>query len=708
MATVARPDDRTTTGRSTAGRLRLPLAAVLAVGLLGLTGCDLPAGFHDYVVFDGLNRPTSVEFSPDGRVFVTEKRGRAQGVRRPRRPHPHRGRRPPHERLQQLGPRHARARAPPRLPRHPRLYVAYTYDALPGGTAPRWGAAGRRQRRVPEPARRDGHGLRGRRPRLPPAAGGDVWPAPSTSWSRTGAASTPATPSATLAFGADGALYAGGGDGASFNWADHGQRGRPTRAATRTARAVRCESQDLRTDGRPVGLERHHHPHRPHHRRGAALQPAGGSPRRQRPPHRRPRAAQPVPVHDAAGDERAVDRRRRLDAPGRRSTARSATTAQVDNFGWPCMEGEGRTRGYDVLDLDVCEDLYAEGGVAVAEPLLRVPARPEGRRRAVRDRPGVVDLRAWTSPPSTAPTPTTTTGRSSSPTPPAAASSSCAAGGVGTAGPRPSSVFHHRAGHPGRARVRPRRRALVRRPVRRRDPPHRLLVHATRRRRRRSRRSPASGDPPLTVEFDACGVDRRRCRRRARATPGTSTATASSTTAPGRRPRSPTRRRARARCASRSPTPPVRPTRRSATDPRGHRRARARHRLARGRGHGRGRGVGAAVSGRPAVPGVGALPASALSWRADLLHCPRGRPVPPAPRRLRPRRRRRRARSRCPTTSTRRRSSCTCRRRGQGETTTVTRRVDYRTVDVTLAAGTPGVDARRWPATRARSPLSRR
>ena len=35
----------------------------------------LPAGFSESIVFSGLTEPTSVHFSPDGRVFVTEKSG---------------------------------------------------------------------------------------------------------------------------------------------------------------------------------------------------------------------------------------------------------------------------------------------------------------------------------------------------------------------------------------------------------------------------------------------------------------------------------------------------------------------------------------------------------------------------------------------------------------------------------------------------------
>ena len=35
----------------------------------------LPSGFQESVVFSGLDLPTAVEFSKDGRVFVAEKRG---------------------------------------------------------------------------------------------------------------------------------------------------------------------------------------------------------------------------------------------------------------------------------------------------------------------------------------------------------------------------------------------------------------------------------------------------------------------------------------------------------------------------------------------------------------------------------------------------------------------------------------------------------
>ncbi len=39
----------------------------------------------------------------------------------------------------------------------------------------------------------------------------------------------------------------------------------------------------------------------------------------------------------------------------------SPTSAPVENFGWPCYEGDGRQNGYDAANLSICENLYAEG-----------------------------------------------------------------------------------------------------------------------------------------------------------------------------------------------------------------------------------------------------------------------------------------------------------------------------------------------------------
>ena len=38
--------------------------------------------------------------------------------------------------------------------------------------------------------------------------------------------------------------------------------------------------------------------------------------------------------------------------------------ATVENFGWPCFEGNGRQGGYDAVGLTLCETLYGTGGVS--------------------------------------------------------------------------------------------------------------------------------------------------------------------------------------------------------------------------------------------------------------------------------------------------------------------------------------------------------
>src|SRR3712207_2873007 len=64
----------------------LPRGAAAPVLLAGVLGAllptspaaaapVLPAGFSETVAVSGLTEPTSVRFSPDGRVFVAEKRG---------------------------------------------------------------------------------------------------------------------------------------------------------------------------------------------------------------------------------------------------------------------------------------------------------------------------------------------------------------------------------------------------------------------------------------------------------------------------------------------------------------------------------------------------------------------------------------------------------------------------------------------------------
>ena len=112
----------------------------------------------------------------------------------------------------------------------------------------------------------------------------------------------------TVAFGLDGQLYASAGDGASFNYVDYGQTSpQPTAPEPRNPASMgdpaneggALRSQDLRSPCRPDHAGRLHHPREPRHRRPHVQQPAVlDRQRRQRQADHRPRAAQPVPLHD--------------------------------------------------------------------------------------------------------------------------------------------------------------------------------------------------------------------------------------------------------------------------------------------------------------------------------------------------------------------------------------------------------------------------
>jgi glucose/arabinose dehydrogenase/PKD repeat protein len=682
-ATDAQGDTLAPGGSAPPRRRTVALVAALALALLGLSGCDLPAGFHDYVVFDGLDRPTAIEFSPDGRVFVTEKRGVLKvfdGV----------GDRTPtvvadlRTNVYNSWDRGLLGLAlHPDFPATPDVFVAYTYDALPGGTAPHWGRPGVDNDVCPNPPGEtaDGCVVTARVSRLRLA--GNAVVGPEHVLVQDWCSQYPSHTIGTLAFGTDGALYAGGGDGASFNWADHGQQGNPCGDPFREGGALRA--QDLRTDGDPVGLS------------GTIIRidPATGE-------------ALPSNPLVSSPDPNA----RRIVAQGLRNPFRFAVRPgtselwigdvgwntweelnrslgddrQVDNFGWPCLEGEERTRGYDLLDLDICEDLYAEGGVAVAEPWSTYRHDEKvADERCSADRGSSISGVEFGA--TDGAYPDTYDGalffadaaRRCIFVMPAAPSGWPDAAGV--------SVFHHRAATPVDLEVGPGGELwyvdLYGGKVHRigysstNSPPH-AAVTAT----------PVSGEPPLTVRLDAS--------RSTDDDPGDVLEYAwdldgdgdlDDATGPSVTPT--------------YDTAGTRTVRVQVTDAAGaFDTAEATIRVGTGApapviaapAYGSAVAVGAPVplAGSATMAGVGTLPASALSWRADLLHCPvvdqchrhpdvfaldgaaSGSFTMPD--------------HQYPAAVEVHLSATWA-----GETTTVTRRVDYRTVTVTLAADTPGV-----------------
>jgi glucose/arabinose dehydrogenase len=233
--------------------------ASVAVATPGLaSAATLPAGFQEEVVFSGLSNPTAVRFADDGRVFVAEKRGVINVFDSLSDPTPtvfadlnvnvynfwDRG---------LLGMALA-----PNFPSDPYVYVLYTYDHQLGSAAPapRWGTPGVYSDPCPTPPgpTTDGCVVSGRLSRLQ-ASGNQMTGAEQVlveDWCQ----QYPSHSIGTVEFGRDGALYASGGDGASFGFADWGQAGNPVNPcgdppggtlSPPTAEGGALRSQDLRT-----------------------------------------------------------------------------------------------------------------------------------------------------------------------------------------------------------------------------------------------------------------------------------------------------------------------------------------------------------------------------------------------------------------------------------------------------------------------------
>lgn len=377
--------------------LAVLLAVALAASLLSAVGwrspvraapaaaaasARLPANFQQKTVLSGLTMPTNVEFSPDGRVFVAEKSGIVKVF----------------DSLTDTTPEvYADLRRQvfngwdrgllgmalhPDFPTDPRVYVMYTYNGVLGGAYPKWPSADGTNDQCPDPpgANNEGCVVAGRISVLTPAV-------------QARAASRAAGPVGervlvedwcqqfsshsvgTLAFGEDGQLYAGGGDGASFQYADYGQKnnacgdppkpaGTPLTAPTGEGGALRA--QDLRTAGDPATLDGTIIRIDPDTGDGSAGNPLpNGGPNVKRIVAyglRNPYRFTVRPGTDEIwnGDVGYTTWEEINRIPEPRSTMR--------NFGWPCYEGAGRTPGYDAADLNICERLYAEGAGAVTAP----------------------------------------------------------------------------------------------------------------------------------------------------------------------------------------------------------------------------------------------------------------------------------------------------------------------------------------------------
>ena len=337
-------------------RSRFMRSRPLIVAALVLAGAAPPAraaaplqpvqpGFRDQVVMEDLESPMAVRFAPppDGRMFVAEKSGRGPGV--------------------STGPA---TRDPPRRSTSPsevhdfwdRGLLGMALDPAFATSTPACTSSTRATReiggrgaalgrRLSRPAGRHHRGLRGVRARWSRVTVDELGVAGDGQDADPGRV-VPAVPQplvGTVAFGPDGMLYAGAGEGASFMEYDWGQlpgvSGYPrrTRAATRRRRADRCARRTCaRRPTRPASSARScASTRRPAH--GAPGNPfAAATPTRGgsiayglRNPFRfafRP-GTNEIWLGDVGwGDWEEVDR------------VADATDAVAENFGWPCFEGD--------------------------------------------------------------------------------------------------------------------------------------------------------------------------------------------------------------------------------------------------------------------------------------------------------------------------------------------------------------------------------
>jgi glucose/arabinose dehydrogenase len=355
------------------------VAAFVSAGLSAAHAAadiQVPAGFQADTAMDDLEMPTTLDFAPDGRIFVAEAQGRILVFDDLEDDNPEvfaditvkvhgfldRG---------LLG-----LALDPDFPAKPYVYVAYTHDAVIGGTAPLHGGAGGSDD-CPDldPDQEESCVVSGRISRfeLEPGTGrattdGDGEPVEQVlveSWCQQYSSHSvgdlefrPGTRE----------LYVSGGDGANYLTADIGQLdGNPCADPPNEGGALRA--LDLLTPATPTD---------PTDYGGTvlAVDPDTGT-------------ALPSNPLIAGADVAA----RRILAYGLRNPFRMefrpgsddlyvqdtgwSTFEEVDrildhstvpNFGWPCYEGPDRTPAYDLLDVPLCESLYSAQPSPVTAP----------------------------------------------------------------------------------------------------------------------------------------------------------------------------------------------------------------------------------------------------------------------------------------------------------------------------------------------------
>ena len=355
------------------GALMCLLSPAVGIG----EGATLPAGFSESVVLSGLTEPTTVRFSPDGRVFVAEKSGLIKVFANLSATTPtifHDLRTNVHNFWDRglMG-----LELHPNFPTVPSVYVVYTYDKEPGNSqVPRWGMSNVASDPCPTPPGPTTSGcvVSGRLSRLEAAAGSSVSTGTESVLVEGWGQQFPGHTMDSVMFGPDGALYVSAGDGANFNFADYGQAGTPLNPlgdppvgvggvqSPPAAEGGATRAQSLRRVSGPTVLNGTIIRVDPF--TGAAL------------------ADNPLSANTDPNSRRIVgygfrNPFRFTFRPGTSelwiadvgwnireeiNLIQNPLTSTVRNFGWPCYEGATAQSSYQALGLSICQNLYSESG----------------------------------------------------------------------------------------------------------------------------------------------------------------------------------------------------------------------------------------------------------------------------------------------------------------------------------------------------------
>jgi glucose/arabinose dehydrogenase len=340
----------------------------------------LPSGFQDTIVFDGLEQPTTFRFSPDGRVFVAEKGGliKVYDSLEDKEPEVFADLRTD---VYDHGDRGLLGLAlDPDFPDTPYVYALYTYDHILGDVEPppKWGTPKTVGDECPDLKGADDCLVSGRLVRLTaaegenhalPTAGSPEEKVLVEGWCQQFSSHS----IGDLQFGPEGALYASGGDGASFTGLDYGQLGTPpnpcgdppgpagTELTPPSAEGGSLRAQNLSNlSGKIIRVDPTSGEGWPDNPLAASLNP---NTRRIvgygfRNPFRftvDPDTGEIYSDNVGSSDFEEIDR---FAAPPKTPY----------NSGWPCYEGPVHQFLFAPLGLTVCENLYASEPGSTSQP----------------------------------------------------------------------------------------------------------------------------------------------------------------------------------------------------------------------------------------------------------------------------------------------------------------------------------------------------